>query len=163
MFFAVYGLSIAMMPAFIFAFPAAYLYQRGLKAFAYPFILLGVLYNTAVITVWCGWTLVFFLERADANALIPATLWSYGAAIGPLAYMTAKEGQGGGDNTSAVFTTYFAQVGFVAMALTLWFGGVTVLNAMAVFAAVMLLGTLLEFIVEVQKRNASTVAERMMV
>jgi len=160
MFFSVWGLSLAMMPGFIFALPVAYLYERGHKVLASPFILLGILYNVAVITIWCGWTLAFFAQRADDSSLIPALLWSYGAATGPLSYMTQQEGQGGGDNTAAAVTTYFAQLGFVVMVLTALFAGVTIYEAMIVFACVMGVGTIFQFILALQQdREQKSVAE----
>lgn len=150
MVFSTWGLGLAMMPGFIFALPVAYLFERGYKVLGYPFVFLGVLYNTAVITIWCGWTLAFFAQRADASSLIATLLWAYGAATGPLSYMTQQEGQGGGDNTAAAVTTYFAQLGFVVMILTALFAGITIYEAMVIFACVMGLGTICQFILALE-------------
>lgn len=153
MVFSSWGLSFAMMPGMIFAFPIAYFFDRGQRVLAYPFVFLAGLYNTAVITVWCGWTLAFFAQRADGSSMIPALLWAYGAATGPLAYMTQKEGQGGGDNTGATITTYFAQLGFVIMVGAALVAGLSIAEAMVIFAAVMLIGTGFQFIVALQAQR----------
>src|SRR5258705_4133805 len=69
MFVSAYGLSLVMMLAVVFALPGGYLFNRGWKVLASPFVLLGVLYNTAVITVWCGLVLACFSQRSDDSSL----------------------------------------------------------------------------------------------
>jgi hypothetical protein len=147
-FCSTFALGFAFMPGLAFAAPGAYFYSRGstwAKLLSYPFLFFSVLYNVVVITVWCVWTLGFFLRAAGNAPLIPVLLWAYGAATGPLAYMAHQEGEGGGNNTGSVMTTYFAQIAFVIMVVADLLAGLTISQGMFVFAFVMLVGMLCQF------------------
>jgi hypothetical protein len=150
LFFSAYGLSFAMLPGLIFAAPSAYFAQRGYKWPFYFFVLLGALYTVAVIAAWCGAVLYFFVIRADSASLIPTLLWSYGAATGPLAFMTQKEQQGGDSAFAAVATTFFAQVGYLAMILMVLLLPATLLDILVVFSFVMLIGVGFQFAIGVK-------------
>lgn len=43
-----------------------------------------------IVGAWCLLVFHFFLSHADAETVGPSLMWSYGAVLGPLMYMTAK-------------------------------------------------------------------------
>lgn len=127
-------LSIVLIPSLALA-AGAYMTQRsrvGITIVA----LFSNLYVAAVITAWSIGMLYAFMSRASGQNWIPLLLWSYGAAMGPWAYMAAKEEQNDEGNTSFI-AVMFAQVAYVVMVLLGIFGGLTMIGAVKVFGGVM--------------------------
>ncbi len=156
-FLSTYLLGFVLMLSIVFALPGGYLWKRGWTVLASPFIVLGVLYTTAVITLWCGWVLAFAAQRVDNASLVPALLWSFSMATGPLAFMASKEDA---DNISATMTSYFAQVSYIVMMLAVLLG-IRLMEAMYFFSAVMLVGAVLTFILtKQQERERGLVLQR---
>ena len=98
--------------------------------------LLSNLYLAAVMTAWSVGILVVFMSRASESSWIPVLIWSYGAAMGPWAYMASKEQQAGGGETSGT-AVMFAQVAYVVMVVSGLVGNLSVIAAAKVFGGVM--------------------------
>jgi len=146
MIFSTFGISLALMPGIAFAAPAAYFGERDNTVPMYFFILLSSLYTVAVIAAWSGFVLYFFANRADSSSLIPLLLWSYGVATGPFSYMASKEQQGGGgEGFGSMAATFFAQVGYIVMILMVLFMRVSLVDVLAVFLLVMVVGVVVQF------------------
>ena len=142
-------LGVVMMPALLFAAPAALLYEKGSKVAFYFFGFLATLYTMAVLTVWCMAVLFFFTRQADVSTIIPILLWSYVVATVPIAWMAQKELQGGGSIHSTI-SSMFAQVAYILVVLAMLLLKVSFLYGMILFLAVMMLGIVMQFRIESQ-------------
>jgi hypothetical protein len=149
------GLGIAMMPGLLVAAPAGICYEKGNKLGFYFFGFLGALYTVAVLTGWCIAVLYFFVSRADSNSIIPVLLWSYGVATGPIAWLAQKEAQGGGGQ-GAMISTFFAQVAYVIVILTVLFLRVSLVDVIALFGAIMVIGLVFQFRIASQLERPDT-------
>ncbi len=136
------GISLALMPSTVlFDAPAAHFENRGRRSAAYFFAFLSVLYTYVVMTVWCVCVLVYFVNRAEARSLIPTVVWSYGVAMAPWSWLAQKD-QG---NWASGVSTFFGEVGYIVMMLMVLLLRVTVADAMMAFAAVMVIGLIVQF------------------
>jgi hypothetical protein len=133
-----FGLGLAMMPGMLLAAPAVILLQKGNKIWGYVFGFLSQLYTIAVLTVWCIAVLYFFLTRINDQSTIPILLWSYGIAIGPIAWLAEKELQSG--NEYAMLSTFFAQIAYLLVILEVLFTRVSLLDVLVLFGVVMFIG-----------------------
>jgi hypothetical protein len=132
-----------MMPGLIFAAPALMLAQKGKLVLAFPLMLLSQLYTYLVVTAWCIFVFIFFMSHSSSNLFWPLLIWSYGVALGPLMYMVQRENMTG-NSDGAWMTTFFAQLAYVAMALTAAFAHVSWLDLAMVFGGFMLLGMVIQ-------------------
>jgi len=148
-------LGFALMPAMLFAAPAAYFAER-FKPLFYVFGLLGALYTVAIITIWCAYVFNVFVLKADSfSSAIPLLLWSYGVATGPLAYMASKEGP---DNLGSLAVTMFAQLGYVVMILLALLSSANISQVIVVFGLIMLIGMFLQFSMALVFQRAAATA-----
>jgi len=136
-------IGLAMMPGLIFAAPAAILAQKGKLILAFPLMLLSQLYTYLVIIAWCIFVFIVFMSYSNSSSFWPLLIWSYGVALGPLMYMVQREERAGGGDGSWM-TTFFAQLAYVAMALTAAFARVSLLDLAIVFSGLMLLGMIIQ-------------------
>ena len=143
LFFSSFLIGIAMMPGLIFSAPAAILAHKGKLILAFPLMLLGQLYIYIVVTAWCMFVFIIFMAHSSPNLFWPLLIWSYGVALGPLMYMVQREQQAGNGDGSWM-TTFFAQLAYVAMALTAAFARVSLLDLAIVFGGLMLLGMIIQ-------------------
>lgn len=144
LFAASFLLGFAMLPGLIFAVPIAAMGDRANKFVVYICVLLSTLYTMSVITVWCIWTLYFFVTKADASSYIPVLIWSYGAATGPLVFLAKKDMQGGND--AAMTATFFAQLAYVVVAVLAIVFPLTIFDLALVFGGTMVVGLVFQFI-----------------
>jgi hypothetical protein len=130
--------ALARRPGLLLDVPAARR-TRG-RALLIGFMsFLGSLYRVAVITAWCLAVLYFFAWRAGGNSLVPALVWSYAIAAGPIVWMDQNEIQGGGGRNAAV-ATLFAQVAYVLVLLAILVYEVALEQGAMLFAAIMGIG-----------------------
>ncbi len=137
------GLGIALMPGMLFSGPAAMLHEKGNKIGFYFFGFLSALYTILVLTIWCILVLYFFVKQANTNSIIPVLLWSYGVAVGPIAWMAQKEMQGG--NEYSMIATFFIQVAYLVSIIAILFFRVTLIDVIVLFSLIMLIGLIIQF------------------
>lgn len=137
------GISIALMPGMLFAAPAAILHEKGHKIGFYFFGFLSALYTILVLTVWCILVLYFFVKQANVDSIIPILLWSYGVAIGPIAWMAQKEMQGG--NEYSMISTFFVQVAYLMAIIAILFFKVTLIDVIIMFGLIMFIELIIRF------------------
>lgn len=140
---APFFLPLVLSPGFLLAGPAIQLIRGGRIGAAIPFVFLSQLLVFAAIGAWC--IAVFRLFSADARgaAFWPVLIWSYVVALGPWLYLARGDSQSrpGEGSFMAVF---FAQVAYVAMAAADVLYGLRFEEQVALFAAVMAAGVLVQ-------------------
>lgn len=141
LFCSAFLLGFALMPGVLFAVPAAKFAEKKIYAGLYFFGLLGSLYTFTVITIWCIVVMRYFMIDATEKSYIPLMIWSYGVAIGPLAYMASKDSA----NAASGLTTFFTSVAYISAGLWAIFGQPTMLDVTILFGCVMVPGLLLLF------------------
>lgn len=135
-------LAFALMPALLFAAPAAKFEERKMYAGLYIFSFLSSLYTFAVITIWCVGVMRYFMISADEKSYIPLVIWSYGVATGPLGFMASKEQ----DSVASAVTVFFASLAYITAGLWVIFGRPTIFDVCVLFACIMGVGMLLMFV-----------------
>lgn len=130
----------AIMPSMIFSFPGLKLYEKGglLKVFAFPLMLIGLLWIFIVMGGWGLFSFKILLKDADQSSLLPMCIWAYGAAVGPWTYMASKE-----NNEHSEFSVIFLQIASLIFAIMIAFDLGHPLIAILVFLGIMLLAFLL--------------------
>ncbi|HUW44604.1 MAG TPA: hypothetical protein VMW50_02300 [Dehalococcoidia bacterium] len=144
-------LSLAIMPALLFAAPAALLYEKDYKLAFYFFGFLATLYTMSILTVWCMAVLFLFTRQAEVSSIIPILLWSYVVATAPIAWIAQKELQSGGSIHSTISST-FAQVAYILVVLAMLLLKVSFLYGMILFLAVMMVGVVMQFRIEIENK-----------
>ena len=127
--------AIAFLPAFGVALIGMFFYKMKIKILAYPIFYISTLLNIAVISIW---TLIVFSYALDNSSpetsLIPITLWAYGVSVGPIQYMTSREGymasKDGGNNVGAILLTTFSGLGSLWMVFAISFLDYDLMTAM---------------------------------
>lgn len=143
-------LTLILMPYMFIAAPSIYFAKKGTMFLSYIFSLLGTAYIVAVMTIWCGGILLFFVNRATDKSLIPVLIWSYGVALGPWQWMAQKDAQAGSGQASTIITI-FAQLGYVLTILMVIFRGIF---SLIPFLMAMSLGLILNDIINIHTREA---------
>jgi hypothetical protein len=142
--FSALGLGIAMMPGMLITAPGVMLAQRGREAAGIPFLVLGTVYQCAVLAAWCPFVLYFFVSQATSDSLLPVLIWSYGAATGPISHMAGKEEQAGMASESTFLITLLAQVGYVVAIGMILFAEPSILDVLTLFGSLMVLGVVIQ-------------------
>lgn len=140
-----FAISIALIPSWLFAAPAAMAIEKGKKLLGMFFGSLSILYTIVLITIWCMWVLGLFVSSANESSLIPLLIWSYGVALAPWMYLSQKDQEGGG-NEYSIFTTFFAQTAYI-LGMILFFLGTTLGAITIIFGIIMLTGGILQVII----------------
>lgn len=99
-------IGFALMPALLFAAPAAMAFERGHRFADVVFGAFTKFYTTAVIVTRSYLVLLFFARMATPTSLLPILLWSYGVATGPWAFLAQKDRQGDGRNPYSLLNVY---------------------------------------------------------
>jgi hypothetical protein len=134
-----------MSPGLIFAAPALYFKKKGNRVGLSVSAFLSVAYTMLVITVWGSVVLSFFLRRADSLvASIPLFMWSYGVAMGPLAFLAKHEN----GNKYTMCSFYFAQVAYFLVIL------VATVIRMSPLLALLIIGSVMTIAAVIQHRAA---------
>jgi len=141
--FSTLVLGIVMTFGLVFSAPAVALIERGRTILAFPLLFLSQVYTYAIITIWCTSVFIFFMSHTDRGTFWPLLIWSYGVALGPWEYMAQQELQGGVNEYSSM-TTFFAQIGYILIAVILILAGGTFFQLATVFTAIMLVGMLIQ-------------------
>ena len=112
---APFGMSFAMMPALIFAIPAAKLSEQKNFIFLGKFFLwLSSLYFGLVFALWSSYILFYVFETS--SSFWGAVFASFGTAISPIIYMTSKTPiQDDLDMISNSMANFSAEVSLFAM------------------------------------------------
>lgn len=131
-------LGIALLPSVLLMVPAARFAERGKTAGLIVFGALSSIYVLALITIWCCGVLYLFVNNADAGNLIPKLIWSYGIATGPWVYMASKEEYSSDEGLASFLTTFLAELAYLVIMLLIIFSSLTLLKAIQIFAAFML-------------------------
>lgn len=145
-------LGLVLAPGVIFALPAAAMLEKGNKLGGYFFGLLSNVYTVGILTAWCIAVLIYYINRADSDSLVPILIWSYGVATGPIMWLAQKE-----QNEYAMITTFFVELAYVMTILAILFVGVSLPTVMVLFGAIMTVGLIVQFSVAylAQKSQAS--------
>lgn len=138
-----FALGFAIMPGMLLSAPAIMFLQKGNKLGFYVFGFLSTLYTMAVLTIWCTAVLYFFVERASIDSIIPVMLWSYGVAIGPIAWLAQKDLESG--NEYGMISTFFAQVAYLLAIIAILFIQVSLFDVIVLFGIVMIVALVVQF------------------
>ena len=139
-------LTIALVLAYLlFDAPAASLLKKGHKVASCVFGFLSLCLTLSLLNYWCLTVFLFFVERADQHSLIPALLWSYGAAMAPVAWLAQKGGRAG--NEYETVTSFFLQLTYIFVMLATLVSGLS--PAVAGFP-LFGIGTLVALVIEVR-------------
>ena len=115
------------------------------------FTFLSVAYTMLVITIWCSAIFFTFATRADSAAsLISLLIWSYGVAIGPLAFLAQKDA----GNEYSMLSTFFAQAAYLFVIALDIVVGMSPLIAFIMIGAVMLCASLVQFRIAGEQERA---------
>ena len=136
------GLALALLPAFGVALIGMFFYKMKIKILAYPIFYISTLLSIAVISIWTLFVFSYALDNSSPEtSLIPITLWAYGVAVGPIQYMTSREGymasKDGGNNVGATILTTFTTLGSLWMVFAINFLGHDLETAMWGFLILM--------------------------
>jgi len=137
-------IGFALMPSLLLVAPAAYFMERGKSIGLILFGGLSSVYTLGLVTVWCCGILYLFVKDATAASLIPRLIWSYGVATGPWAYMASKEQTNDGGGFASAMSTFLAQVAYIVIMIVIIFFPISLLGAVKIFAAFMLVGLVLQ-------------------
>ena len=148
-------LRFALKPSMLLLAPSVYYAEREKTLGFLCFGMLSNLYVSALITVWCCGILFLFVRDASESTLIPRLIWSYGAAIGPWAYLSTKSS--GREGSAADITTFLAALAYLVIMLLLIFVPITLFGAVTVFGGFMLAGLALLTTFTVMARKTLTV------
>jgi hypothetical protein len=146
-------INIALMPSMLlFGGPATALQNSGKRVGALFFGCLNLLYIAALITFWCVGTLALLSALAKNYSVVAFTLFSYGCATAPWAYLAQKDQQSGGNEYSNT-SVLFAEVAFIGIGLFNILGQPSFGALLGVFAGFMALAVVLEIIMAVHQSN----------
>jgi hypothetical protein len=99
------GLGLAMAPGLLFSAPTVAMLEKGNKAGWYAFGLLSTVYTVGILAGWCLSVLLAYLKQVNTVSIIPALIWSYGVATGPIVWLAHKDA----GNEFAGITTFFSR------------------------------------------------------
>ncbi len=148
-------LGIALMPSVLLMFPAARFAEKGQMAGLMFFGALSSIYVLTLITIWCCGVLYLFVNNADAGDLIPKLIWSYGIATGPWVYMASKEECSSDDGFASFLPTFLAELAYLVIMLLIIFSSMTLLRAVQIFGAFMLVCLLVQMTMSVIMQRES--------
>ena len=128
----------------LFGTPAIRLSERGKNGLGLFFVFLNGAFLVTLISVWCLGIFAICLAGADSASRIPLTIWAYGVATGPWAYLGQADEQAGGNPFSA-FSVFFCEIaciviGLIAVILRSSFG-----ILILVFVSIMLIDLTIQF------------------
>lgn len=115
---------------------------------------LNLLYTYLVIAISGYFVFGFVAAELGVRHPILAVLWAYCVACAPWSYMASKEQQGG-ESSATTSTLFFAELGFLVVALLMAFFNFNLLSAFTIFAIIMIVPLLLSTIsvVEILKHE----------
>ncbi|WP_321389714.1 hypothetical protein [Emcibacter sp.] len=128
-------IGIVLAPSMFLAKPALTFMEQGRLTAALLMGVLGRLYTVGVLSFWCILVLIYYIEIATSETLLPLLLWSYGVATGPITWLTQKDMQSGND--ASIMTTAFIQISYVICAVGAWLGDMSLHGFVIVFAVLM--------------------------
>lgn len=137
-FISIFGLVSALMPGMLFAGPAAAFKKNNKKMGFYILSCLTTFYSMTVMSIWCIAIIHFFLKESDAGSFIPALLWSYCVAIGPILWISNKDIQS--KERYAINSTVFAQLACLSLVFVNILITLPLAWNIALFTMVMLVG-----------------------
>lgn len=136
-------LPLFLSPGFLLAGPAIQLIQRGRIGAAVPLVFLSQLLVFAAVSAWCVAVFRLFLGNGSDSAFWPLLVWSYVVALAPWLYLAKGEHQSR-PGEGSFMAMFFAQVAYVAMAAAFAFYGFGLEELVALFAAIMAAGVLIQ-------------------
>jgi len=140
-----FSLGFALLPSLVLAMPLQKFEQSGNKVGLFTLGFISSVYTNGVLTAWCIGILYIFVKDATTSNYIPSLLLAYTVATTPINYMAQKEQQGG-DGSFALISAMFAQFAFLTTVGALLFFNVTLIHLVIVFASVMLLNVISQFV-----------------
>ena len=151
--FAAFPISIALMPAILFALPSAKLIERGKIRLGIVLSAPATLYTVAVMAAWCYLVFSVAFGLAAERHPIPILLWSYGVATGPWAYMASKEDRGSEAGASTMYV-FFISLAYLLMVAMRLIGDAEFWTCFTALIVVMLLALVFQFIMTVAALRA---------
>lgn len=112
MFISSFGLGLVLAVGLVFSAPAAVAFEKGKGAIGIVLALIGNLWTTAVMTLWCVGSFYVCLRYYHRGSIFPYLLWAYGMATGPWTYMAAREGR---DAIASSLSAFAACIGAIAI------------------------------------------------
>jgi hypothetical protein len=153
--FGVLFLSIALMLGLLLDGPAALLHRRGHVIASYALGFLSLCYTLTLLSLWCWVVMLFFAEQVHERSFIPGMIWSFGAAMAPLAWLSQKVGKRRNEYESV--TLFFCGAAYlVVMLAALLLRGVPVLVGIMVFGIAMLCALVVEIGIALDERRRAS-------
>lgn len=140
---APYALPVLLSPGVLAAGPAIRLIERGRIVAAVPFVFISQLFVFAAVSAWCVAVFRLFMWNAYGGVFWPLLVWSYVVALGPWLYLARGEHQSR-PGEGSFMAMFFAQLAYAAMAAAFVLYGLEFDELVAVFAAVMTAGVLVQ-------------------
>lgn len=139
-----FAASIALLPSFLLAGPAAWALERKNFVVGGFFGLLNLLWTFAVMLFSAVFVFYYAMNKmAYGDPIWPYLLLAYATATSPWAFLAQKDLQAGNDNAGV--PVFFLQVGCIAMGLQLAFVGDASVAALNIWCGVpMLIGLLVQ-------------------
>ncbi len=153
-----FAIAIALMPSMLFAIPGVWAMEKGKKLLSIFFTILSVLYTYALIIIWCTWIMWLFVSSATESTLIPLLIWSYGVALAPWMFLNQKDQQGGGNEFSAL-TTSFTQIAYV-LGMIFFFLGANMGSVFLIFVLVMLISAVIQIYIVAKVEFKKAIAKK---
>lgn len=124
-------LVLAITPGLFFSINGVKMLEKGNKVGGYLFSTFGLIYTIVILTIWCIVVLLYYTVHAEKDSIIPALIWSYGIATGPIAWLAQKDLMNGNDR--AMITTIFIKFGYIINIFAILLVGISLLDSIAIF------------------------------
>ena len=118
-------LKYALLVQALLAVPILPLARKGAKMPVYFLVFLSQAYAAVLMIIWCLMVFGYGLNLPPSarDAMIPAFGWLYGVALAPWTYLVSHEIATSGETPPSFLLTFFACIGYIAMALIFLLGG----------------------------------------
>ena len=133
-------LGLLLPPGMVFAVPAAKALERGMTITFATFSVFSLVYTFVIFAVWGFFIFAFFMQSLSGSLTLPAALWSYAVASGPVAFLASKERDNPHSQLSA---TIFCLICAIAVIVV---QGVDVRHEWTPVASVFLGGAIINFV-----------------
>jgi len=136
-------LGFAMLPGMLLAAPAVAMMEKNIKIGGYFFGLLSTIYTLGVLSAWCILVLLYYIDTATSDSIIPVLIWSYSVALAPIMWLAQKDLQSGNEN--AMISTFFIEIAYIFSILGILFIGVSLIDVIVIFAVIISIGMIMQF------------------
>lgn len=125
-----------------------------MKAASHILGFVGMLYTEVALAAWCLVVFFFFAMQADATSLLPALIWSYCIASGPISWMAQKAIQAG-DGQGALMSALLTQIAYIVAIAGAVFLDFSPISIFFVFLSLIPLGILSKLYIQLHPKQES--------